>query len=241
MTRPRRVSAAERLYLLRKSDPASPPPAPPKPQPPPPEPSLKLTRDDVDQILANKRSATVEEIEWVLSHCNDARLSISSVDEYHLRHIAARALADQHVAQIRRGIDPSEEFEVKTLGLYPTQYGTLTAEEVQRLEAIRMKATAAIRDCAEHKRERCRCWAEAREQLYVIRRDFGEKSAMGMAALAVWNSVESLARSRSDPPPQPPVVLNISPQVASDILGGPAPNPYSWRGYKSTYPGFRSS
>ncbi len=239
MTRPRTLSAPERLYLLRRAERSSPPPeSPPKPQPVP-QPPLRLTREDVDAIIANRRSATVEEVEWVLSHGNDARIGLTTVDEFHLRTIAARALADRHVAHIRRATDPSEEFEVRVLKLYPTEYGSLTAEEVERLESIRLKATAAIQNCSEHKRERCRCWSEAREQLYTIRCDCGEKSAMGMAALGVWNSVERVGRDRSDPP-QPPLILNISPQAASDILGRPAPNPYRWQGYKSTYPGCKS-
>jgi hypothetical protein len=77
-----------------------------------------------------------------------------------------------------------------------TRYGDLTQAEISSVEAIRIQAMKAIHQCKDHRRERCSCWRSAREALFELRCQTGEGTAISMAALAVWNTIEAVARDR---------------------------------------------
>jgi hypothetical protein len=112
----------------------------------------------------------------------------------------------------------NEEFIAKLLGTYRTVYGDLSRSEVARIESIRIEAERSIAACKQHKKERCRCWARAREELFELRRSVGEKTPLAISALALWNSLEALARNRlkrqdhqateSEPDVQPGIIYN---------------------------------
>lgn len=119
------------------------------------------------------------------------------------------------------------------MGIFRTQYGDLSAAEIQLLEAIRLKAVAAIQECREHQKHRCQCWAEARTRLYDLRVRTGQGSTLALAALGVWNTLEILARTREDRETAQAPQANISPQVAAEITGLPQPCKYNWRYYKA--------
>jgi hypothetical protein len=162
--------------------------------------ALHLTRNDVEGILHHRQSTTIDEVEWLLAHGNDPQLMLSYVEESELRNVATRLLADRHIAEIR---GRNDEFIARILNTFRTPYGDLSQAEVTRLEQLRLQAIQAVKACTEHQRQRCGCWKDAREALFEIRRTLGEKSAFGMAALAVWNTIEEFARNRTEPNNQP--------------------------------------
>lgn len=173
-----------------------------------------LTRRDVEAIYRQERPTTIDEIEWLLAHANDPRILLSVTDETRLRSLATRLLADQHIAEAR-----TDEFAAKTLGIFRTSHGDLSQAEVTRLEQIRIQAAQGIQGCKEHRRDRCLCWKAARAALFEIRQAAGEKTAFGMAALAVWNWIEEFARSRREP-------------TDSQAKEPPPGIMYNWRAYK---------
>lgn len=170
--------------------------------------SIRLTRHDLDAILHERRITTIEEVEWLLAHAGDNDLQLSEVEELELRNVAARLLASRHIADTRMR-NQNDEFIAKTIGTFATQYSDLSQEEIAKLEAIRVQAVKAVNDCKEHKTHRCVCWKAAREALFNLRCEAGAGTPVSMAALAVWNSVESSARDRpqqnithqAEPPP----------------------------------------
>jgi hypothetical protein len=185
---------------------------------PKPRNAIHLTRNDLEGILHHRQSATIDEVEWLLAHANDPRLMLSYTEETELRNVATRLLADRHIAEARAG---NNEFILRNLHTFATPYGDLSQSEVTRLEQIRLKAIQAVKICTDHQRQRCSCWREAREALFEIRRSAGEKSAFGMAALAVWNAIEEYERTHR--------------RVANPEETQPEPPPgimYNWRAYK---------
>ncbi len=185
-----------------------------KPQPTAAETDHPLTRTDLEEILARRKVPTTEHIERLLSVARELRLTSTEADE--LRSIAARLQADARLARISRQAH-NEEFIANILGTYRTVYGDLSQAQVMHLEGIRTRGVSAIKACQDHNKDRCRCWAFAREELFESRSKAGEKSAIGMAALAVWNTIESFARNRdqhakvpteSEPGLQPGITYN---------------------------------
>jgi hypothetical protein len=155
------------------------------------DPTVALTRTDLDDILQGRRYASPSELEWLLSHKRELR--IDSRTEFDLRAIASKLSAKARQSDQRRPASPADEFITKTLGIFQTAYGDLTRDDVEKVESVRRSAAKAIFECRNHTVDRCRCWAFARTDLYQIRVLMGEKSALGIAALAVWNSLDALA------------------------------------------------
>ena len=160
--------------------------------------------------------ASSEELDWLLTHAKD--YDLQSWEEHGLREMAVRIAAERHSAAMP---NHAEHFLVGTLGILKTPFGDLSAAEVELLQAIRLRATRAIQECDHHQKERCRCWRDARDQLFELRRRHGEKSPVGFASLAAWNSIEQLARTRGD--------RNAEPHAPPEATGM---SPYNWRYYK---------
>lgn len=184
-----------------------------------------LTRADLELILRHRRSTTIREVEWLLS--NAKGLQLSPDEELDLRALAARLLADKHTGAGSR--TRTDEFIARTIGTYKTPYGDLDQHDIARLEQIRLNASDAIQRCTDHKRERCECWKTAREPLFEIPRSASEKSPIGMAALAVWNSIEATARNRRVETQSPAT----EPPPASCITGARISVPSIWLAYSS--------
>ena len=179
---------------------------------------IRLTRNDLDSILHERRVTTIEEVEWLLAHANDHNVQLSEVEELELRNVAARLLASRHI-QDARSSHHNEEFIAKTIGTFSTKYGDLSQAEIAKLESVRTQALKSIQDCREHKTERCACWKTTREALFNVRNDAGPGTPVSMAALAVWNSVEAFARDRPKP-------------STADQTEAPPGITYNWRHFK---------
>ena len=182
--------------------------------------SIRLTRNEMEAVLGQERPATVEEVEWLLAHSDDHNVQMSETEELELQNVAARLLANRHIADVRAR-HHNDEFIAQTLGTFRTEYGDLLGAEIDQLEAIRSKAVQAIEKCDDHEKRRCKCWRSAREALFDLRCIAGEGSPVAMGALAVWNSVEAVARDR------PRVQDSITQQ------DGPPGIIYNWRHFKS--------
>lgn len=187
--------------------------------PPPAADPIYLTRDDLNAIIHCRRPGTVDELEWLLAHSGDLHLQLSDTEELVLRNLTARLLANRHLAEVR-ALEPGDDFIMRMIGTVRTKYGDLSREDIAQLQTIRLQATQAIRQCQDHKRQRCSCWKHAREALFELRCRTSEGSAVAMGALAIWNAIEALARNR---PPERPVTEE----------GEPPPGiVYNWRHFK---------
>ena len=209
------ITAHERIYremkAVREPIASSPPPSAPAPE-------IKLTRLDLEAILRKRRGVTLAEIEWFLGHSKDYRILLTNVEENELRSLAIKLCVEARNATTRR--TASEEFLVRNVGVYATPYGDLNESEVRQLNTIHLAASRSIQVCDHHQRERCDCWRDARERLYELRQS--DRSAVSTAALAVWNSIESIARSAK---------RDTQPLTEPEIQAGFTP--FNWRHYKS--------
>ena len=195
----------------------------PAPVPSPTHTPEKLTRADLEDIIAQRKSTTMTQIEWLLAHARDYELRLTSNEEDQLCAMAARIQADVRLACATRQA-VNEEFIAKLLGTYRTVYGDLSPSEVARIESIRIEAERAIAACQQHKKDRCRCWAPAREQLFELRRNVGERTPLGVSAHALWNSLEALAPDRHTGAHSTPSI-DSEPGVQPGII-------YNWRHFK---------
>ena len=183
--------------------------------------SIRLSRNEMEAILSQERPTTLEEVEWLLAHVDDYNVQMSETEELELRNVAARLLANRHIADVRAR-HHNDEFIANTVGTFATEYGDMTRDEVDQLETIRVKAIQAINICDDHQKWRCACWRSAREELFELRSNTGEGTAVSMGALAVWNSIDAVARDR-------PHVQN----TIADRQEGPPGIIYNWRHFKS--------
>lgn len=183
---------------------------------------IRLTRNEMEAILRRQRPTTVEEIEWLIAHGDDHNLQVSQTEELELQNLAARLLASKHISDVRAR-QQNDEFIAKTIGTYRTEYGDLTRAEVEQLEAIRARAVQAIAKCDNHQKWRCACWRSAREELFDLRSIEKEGSAVSLGALAVWNTIDAVARARS--PAQ---------NTVTDQHDGPPGIIYNWRHFKAS-------
>ena len=197
---------------------------------------------DLDQTFVAKLQQKLEELLAKIKATQEFLAWFTSREDFDLRQAASKLAAQtRQSAERRRPPNPADEFITKTLGVFQTTYGDLSRAEVEQLNGIRMRAAQAIQNCQKHDKERCRCWADARTELFELRRRAGEKSAVGMGALAVWNSLEALATTRDRQQEQFPQtnVSGMSPQVQLEVTGR-AVNPYNWRFWRSsTYQGYQ--
>jgi hypothetical protein len=185
-----------------------------------------VSREALQEILLHHRVASIEEIESLL-----ARGNLSIAEARALRHLAAQLIADKRNARLANR-NQNDEWIAKVLGTFRTPFGDLTQAEVTALESIRIQATHAIQGCQEHKKNRCRCWADARTRLFELRMA-GDKSPLGVAALAVWNSLESLASTYKPPEPEPPEPRYSPPRT--DIPNSELMTPFNWRYWKTSH------
>jgi len=148
-----------------------------------------LTRDDVDAIIHRKRSATPEELEFIIAHeefkLTDGERNQIACDLTISMSQLARQVSGRHE-------DPSGRL-IHDLGYAVTPFGLLPdrAWYQNQLQA----ATKAISACRRHLPPQCACWREARASLYSIRESFGERSPESWAALRVWEALEEIELS----------------------------------------------
>ena len=186
------ISQAERLYR----EIASPKPPQPKPAPAANEPAktTALTRADVTAIIARQRSATPEQLAYIIDHAKEFRLTTGERSELALQSTIAAAERARRVPGQRH--DPSAQF-LYDLGYALTPFGLL--HERAWFERELQSATQAIAACRRHTTPYCSCWKQARENLYDIRASFGERSPESWAALRVWEALAEIeTASRPD-------------------------------------------
>ncbi len=187
------ITAVERIYRDLKERPAQAKPDTPVPTPPATTPQLKLTRADAEDFVHDRRMPSLAEIEWLLQHQRDFKLRLTTLEVEILRNLASRLSAAARTRVSR----PVDEFLTLVLGILPTDAGHLERSEVAYLRSIHLQAARAIADCKHHSPEHCPCCRDARDELFNLRSRVGEQSAMGLAALRVWDQLDELSASRS--------------------------------------------
>jgi hypothetical protein len=178
------LTSTERLYLdIRQPVPAK--PAPPKvaelAAP------LHLEPWDVDAIVRKKRSASADELQYVIDHAKRFCLTTRQRDEIGVRLTLAV------VNRARPTLDPTTIFLYESLHVIQTPAGLLQdCEWIQR----EMKAGAsAISNCRWHRPPRCECWRSARERLWQIQDRCGSKSPEGWATERLWGMFEEMEQA----------------------------------------------
>lgn len=183
------VSAVELIYR----DICKPRPQTPKPEPQPKE-HTELTQEDVAKILAAERSATPEQLQYIIDHVHEFDLSTYQRDKIALQMTIAIAAKLRQARGVRE--DPTSEL-LRSMGILETPFGLLYGAE--RFAAELKSGTKAIMDCRTHRPPLCRCWLASRDWLYCIRQGFDQRSPEAYAAIKVWHAlgdIEALERTK---------------------------------------------
>jgi hypothetical protein len=176
------ISAVERIYLEVRQ-PSSSKPAP-KPEAAPP---IELDRSDVNAILAHKRDATPDELQFIVNRAKELQLTSWQRNQIGVQLTIAL------VNRSRPKPDTNAEFISNTLQIVETPVGPLHDRAwVQR----ELRAGArAIASCRAHRVPRCSCWREARERLWKIQDHFGSGSPETWATERIWEALEEMERA----------------------------------------------
>jgi hypothetical protein len=157
---------------------------------------IELTRADVDQIIHRKRAAAPEELEEIIDH--GKQLKLTDGERNQLCCDLTISMSQRRQVSGRRD-DPSSKL-IHDLGYAVTPFGLLPDRAWYQKEL--QTATKAIAACRRHIPPQCSCWREARVNLYGVRESFGEKSPESWAALKVWEALEEIEiSSRPDREP----------------------------------------
>lgn len=173
------ITSVERIYR-EVCKPSAAKPAPKRPDPPPP---IKLEYGDVREILANKRSASIEELTHISENWKKFCLTIRQRNDISLRITIALAHRGRPAAS------PNAELYA-LLDLADTPVGLLHHRSWFERE-LRMGAQA-ISSCKLHRPPRCDCWRGARERLWLVQDKYGAKSPEAWAATKLYEQLEEL-------------------------------------------------
>jgi hypothetical protein len=149
-----------------------------------------LTRADVDAIIQRKRTATPDELQSIIDHGKELKLTPGEKNQLSVDLTCAMSQRARQVEGKRE--DPSSKL-IHDLGYALTPFGLLADRAWFQSEL--QAGTKAIAACRRHLPPECSCWREARENLYNIRASYGEKSPESWAALRVWQALEQIEQS----------------------------------------------
>lgn len=171
------LTPVELLYR-QISQPCPPKPAPKVPDPPAP---ISLEYADVQEILKHKRSASLEELSYVLENWKRFSLNTRQRNDISLRITIALA------ARGRPSANPNAELFTQ-LDIVETPVGLLHHRSWFECE-LRVGAQA-IAACKLHRPPRCECWRAARERLWLVQDKYGAKSPESWAATKLYEQFE---------------------------------------------------
>ena len=177
------ISAVERIYLEVRQPSSS------KPAPKVTEiaPTIELDRSDVNAILAHKRDASTDELQYIIDHSKE--LQLTSWQRNQIGVQLTILLSNRS----RPKQDATAEFISNTLQIVETPVGPLHDQAwVQR----ELRAGAqAIAQCKRHTPPRCSCWREARERLWRIQDTCGNGTPETWATERIWEALEEMERA----------------------------------------------
>jgi hypothetical protein len=121
--------------------------------------SIALTKDDATAIIQRKRTASPEELQYLLDHAKELQIDTWARDQLGVDLTVL-------MASKRRGgfrNDPAAQFMSQTLGLVDTPRGLIERAWVH--EQMRAGAQAIAR-CKLHRPPSCQCWSASRATLW---------------------------------------------------------------------------
>jgi hypothetical protein len=147
---------------------------------------IELTRAEVDAILQRTRSATPEDLEYVISHAKEFILTDGQRDQLccDLTIIVAQRSRQGN----GRREDASAEFISKILGLVETPFGLVARSFV---DDLLREGSRNISRCRLHRPPNCDCWSSQRVMLFQASAN-GERSPEGWAAMRIRAALEQL-------------------------------------------------
>jgi hypothetical protein len=151
---------------------------------------IELTRADVDRIIQRTRSATVEELEYVIAHANEFSLTDGQRDQAccDLTIVAAQRSRQGN----GRRVDASAEFIAKVLNLVETPWGLLARSFV---DDLLRNGSRNISRCRLHRPPNCDCWIAQRAILFQASAA-GGRTPESWAASRILAALEELEVSR---------------------------------------------
>jgi hypothetical protein len=147
---------------------------------------IELTRADVDAIIQRTRIASAGELQHIIDHAKELRLSDGEKNQLSVDLTMQIAHARQRNG---RRDDPNERFIAETLGLITTPFGLV---ERSFIDGLLRDGARNIARCKRHKPPGCECWSGQRALLWQAQSAHGDKSPEGFAATRVYASLEEL-------------------------------------------------
>jgi hypothetical protein len=166
----------------------------------------ELTRADVDDIIHRQRSATPDELQFVID--NAKRFKLTDVERNQLCVDLTLALSQRSRMMNGKREDVSARL-ISDLGYAQTPCGLLADRSWYQDQLL--AGTKAIAACQRHLPPQCACWRSIRESLYGIRSSFTDTTPEGWAALRVWESLEEIELSSR--PERVPVPVVAPPPI----------------------------
>jgi hypothetical protein len=176
------ISATERIYL-ELSRPEAPQPKPASVAAEKPE----LTRADVDAIIQRTRTASPQELQHIIDHAKDYRLTEGARNQIGCDLSILMAQRARNMNERRD--DPGARFISQTLGLLPTPFGLVARSFIDDL--LRDGARNISRR-KRHQPPNCGCWSGQRAILWQAQSDHGNKSPESWAAARICEVLEDL-------------------------------------------------
>jgi hypothetical protein len=176
------IPLVERLYR----EIATPKPPPQQPAPVAEAKPIALTRADVDAIIKRQRSASPNELQFMIDHARD--LGLTDGERNQIGVDLSIAMAQRARQANSRRESPSTEFLSQVLGYAETPHGLIDRAWVNQ----QMRAGAqAIARCSNHRPPECQCWSVSRAILWQASSS-GPKTPEGWAAVRVYEFLADL-------------------------------------------------
>ncbi len=168
--------------------------------------SIHLEWADVVAILQNKRSASPEELQYIIDRANVLHLTARHRNELSVRLTVAIASRDQPPLNPHAALFAELDVAETPVGLL--HHRSWFDREMQN-------AAQAIAACPRHTPPRCNCWREARARLWFVQDRYGPKSPEAFTATRIYETLEEMELAS-----RPERALVVAPTRLSANLSG---------------------
>lgn len=179
-----KLTTVERIYR-EVSQPVPPKPAPKILDPPPP---INLEQSDVVEIVKGKRTASVEELSWILDRAKYFNLNMKQRNDIGLRISIVLASRGRPLASLNAELYAELDLAETPMGLlhHRSWFDRELRDGAKAIAACRINHTAHAR---------CECWRPWRERLWLVQDKYGASSPEAWVAARLWEAFEEFEQA----------------------------------------------